>query len=564
MLFMNKYLSKIFFVLFVFFTSSLHGFAQEAKGYERIDSFSSDITVNTDSTIDIVETIKYNSGGTEKHGIYRDIKLKSYNNENLIISNISVKDENNIAYGFVERYPSGKVSLKIGDANVTFSGEKIYVIKYKIIGAMGYFEKYDEIYWNATGNDWAFPIEHSTASIHLPVGVNVLQSASYCGPTGSNLPCINDGQGIFSYDTELAPGAGMTVSVGFPKGIVKQIKSFFAPLFYYVSFLFPLIPLLAFIYMFKKWKIYGKDPKSNRTIIAEYDVPDGLTPLEVIAIVDQKVDGKAISAEIIFLAIKGFLKIEKTEDKFLFIKNDDYLLSKLSYLSTENGADNILMEGLFSLGNEIKISLLKNKFYTYIYKITNSVFDKLVGNGYYKNLPKKVVIKYYLAASIVLFLGTFISIKIIPYFGPSPIISIIVSSIIIFVFGALMPARTEKGLLTKEYLLGFKEYLDIAEKDRINFHNAPEKKPEIFEKFLPYAMVFGVEKAWAKEFEGIYTVAPNWYSDRGMSTFSTVAFANSLNSFATYSNNTMSSTPGGSGGHGSSGGGGGGGGGGSW
>ena len=109
--------------------------------------------------------------------------------------------------------------------------------------------------------------------------------------------------------------------------------------------------------------------------------------------------------------------------------------------------------------------------------------------------------------------------------------------------------------------------MDIAEKDRINFHNAPEKKPEVFEKFLPYAMVFGVEKAWAKEFEGIYTEPPKWYKDNNMSTFNTIIFANSLHSFANYSNNAISSTPGkgsGSGGGGFSGGGGGGGGGGSW
>jgi len=110
--------------------------------------------------------------------------------------------------------------------------------------------------------------------------------------------------------------------------------------------------------------------------------------------------------------------------------------------------------------------------------------------------------------------------------------------------------------------------LQIAEKDRLNFHNAPDKKPEIFENLLPYAMVFGVEELWAKEFKSIFITPPNWYE--GSNSFNVVNFGADMAIFNSLAAGAISSSPhsgggmSGSSGGGLSGGGGGGGGGGSW
>ena len=111
--------------------------------------------------------------------------------------------------------------------------------------------------------------------------------------------------------------------------------------------------------------------------------------------------------------------------------------------------------------------------------------------------------------------------------------------------------------------MGLKDYINVAEKDRIAFHNAPEKNPELFEKLLPFAMALGVEKKWAEQFEGIYTQEPNWYHGGIYGAhFSATSFGSSLSNFSTSSGSTLSSSS--SGGGGGVGGGGGGGGGGSW
>lgn len=136
----------------------------------------------------------------------------------------------------------------------------------------------------------------------------------------------------------------------------------------------------------------------------------------------------------------------------------------------------------------------------------------------------------------------------------------------IMLFGLIMPARTKKGAEAREYLAGLKLYLTVAEKDRLEFHNAPEKNPQVFEKLLPYAIVLGVEKQWAKQFEHLMMPMPRWYSDPSATNFNSIIFISQLNAF---SNNVSGvvmprGNSSGLGGGGFSGGGGGGGGGGSW
>jgi uncharacterized membrane protein len=145
-------------------------------------------------------------------------------------------------------------------------------------------------------------------------------------------------------------------------------------------------------------------------------------------------------------------------------------------------------------------------------------------------------------------------------------VAVILSGVIVGTFGWFMPRKTPLGAVVKEEIQGFKLFLSVTEEERLKFHNAPAKKPELFEKYLPYAMVLGVEKEWAKQFEGIFTEPPSWY-EGNWTTFSLVNFTSNLSSFSSTASSSMMSTPSSGGGGfsgGSSGGGFGGGGGSSW
>jgi uncharacterized membrane protein len=235
----------------------------------------------------------------------------------------------------------------------------------------------------------------------------------------------------------------------------------------------------------------------------------------------------------------------------------------------KNDFEKKIMEALFDSQKEIKLSDLKNKFYKELRIISSEIYDSVVNKGYFVKNPNKVRAIYISSAIAVVFV-IYLFANLVSFLGAIGIVSIILSCIVIAIFGWLMPKRTKKGAIARENILGLKQYLSVAEKERIKFHNAPKKNPEQFEKLLPYAMVLGVEKEWAKQFEGIYNQAPSWYEGNFPSGFSAIILANSLGNFssAAYSNLSSSPSSAASGGSGFSGGGVGGGfgggGGGSW
>ena len=640
---MIKKLVVIIFATFAFLTpfissanaqvsDKFYGTSNEYGGQEYISLFDSFVKVNKDNSIDVTEKIVYRTAtGAQKHGIYRDIYPYSSEGRRMVLSNISVSGENGQSansgvYAWQKLSSNSSrggsnVRLKIGDPDSTFTGERVYIISYHASQAVAHpkNEKFDEIYWNATGNEWPMPIKTANITISLPQGVLATQTACYVGVFGANnndnsCKSINGpsdfgtvlnekiDNGLYSFDAEnLGVGSGLTVAVGFPKGLIPEYTKsddFWAFVQDFWQWIFAIIiPLASLIYFYRKWSLYGRDPKGRGVIVPQYDVPDKLTPLQVAGIVYEKIDQSKISAELIYLATKGYIKIKQIEGPKIFglSTGPDYELTRLKswYDYDDSAKADVgqskqinsdlsdfqikILNALFKNGfrDSVLLSSLKNSFYVHVPGIKHSVALSLKLRGYYKNLgnmEKRRVSVTFIPIMIVYFVifstaGGFLSILgnlVLPI-----VVGLVIGFIIHLIFSMFMASKTEMGVSTYEYLLGLKEYLQIAEKDRLAFHNAPEKKPEVFEKLLPFAMILGVEKSWAKEFEGIYMQPPGWYegSMHGHA-FSAIAFSNSLSDFGHYANSAMITAPqssgGGSGGGGFSGGGGGGGGGGSW
>jgi len=224
----------------------------------------------------------------------------------------------------------------------------------------------------------------------------------------------------------------------------------------------------------------------------------------------------------------------------------------------------IIINGLFkeAAAKTVKLSDLKNKFYKDLKEAKDKVYQSTAEKGYFTVNPNKIRGIFALIGVPIVMLGFFLG----GFFGAIGTISLAVSGIVLVIFGYIIPARTKKGVEVKEHILGLKLYMSVAEARRLEFHNAPEKKPEVFEKLLPYAMALGVEKEWAKQFEGIYNAQPGWYSSPAGIAFNAAFFASSMSDFSKTANTAMASSPSGGSGFsgGGSGGGGGGGGGGSW
>lgn len=547
---------------------------------EQIDNYKVNIVVNADSTILVEERIDYNFGTEQRHGIYRDIPYKYQargGNYKLEIDSISVTDETGGAINFETSKSGGKLKIKIGDVDIYVTGQKIYTIRYRVKGAINYFADHDELYWNATGNDWPMNIINTEVVVKL----NFLNTSSqeitavcYAGGLGvqdsSNCHFAFGGNGVGFKSGSLYSREGLTVVVGWPKGFTKEPGFLDKVIKRLKDNGVVLMPILVLIFLFWYWKKYGKDPAGRGTIIAEYEPPVGILPGEAGVVYDEKYQTKDLTATIIDLARKGYLRIEEIKKDFLGIKTGkDWKITKIKEWDGERNFEYSVYDSF--LQNEVIISKLRSDvtFAKKAKEVKKEIYEAVRSKAWFTKDPEKQRATFVAIGWLFLGLLYFLGGIVLDFGGGIAIGSLVVSGVLFLVFSGMMPKRTQEGVLMKEKLEGFKLFLSVTEKDRVSFHFSPSAHPEKFAEYLPWAIIFGVEKEWAKVFEGIDLPQPDWYVGTWAGNYTALALADSMGSF----NNSFSKTAVGSaaaggrsglGGGGFSGGGFGGGGGGSW
>lgn len=562
--------------IFLFSCCSLlpKAFAQESdivatSGFEVIKSFHVSAGISEDSSVLINEKIVYNFSKNPRHGIYRDIPQGD-----LAIKVISVVDENNTPYNYNTSHESGNLRIKIGDADKYVVGIKTYIITYKVENAIGYFDEFDEFYWNVTGNDWEVAIDQAQIDVFLPSSFqeNILQIACYTGLYGSNEKAcsfqklengsIETMQVRFQSNRVLQAGEGLTIALGWPKGVVASPPIRSQIIIFLKRYGFWLLPIFLFIYLFQLWWRKGRDIELDKTIVVQYDLPNDLKPAEVGYILHQSFTSRSLSATIVDLAVRGYIKIVEKEEKVFFFPYKSWNLVKLKDPSEDNTLEpyeKFLLRKIFEKGDNVSIDSLKKDFYKSFKEMKDLVSEEVTQDDYFTTDPIKSQQKFFIVGFILtvicyLIIGTFGSYMKIAS-SDAEVLPFLASGLLLVIFGFVMPKKSLKGVDALWHIKGFKEYIKKAEKYRAQFY----EKENIFEKYLPYAILFGVTKKWAKAFEGITHSQPNWYvSSSNIATFNAVAFASSLDKSLASMTTSMTSSRSGSGG------GGGGGGGGSW
>jgi uncharacterized membrane protein len=598
--------TKVLYVIFLAFALSLgasFAFAQDSDWV--IDNFHAEIEIQPNGVVKVTETIAVDFKNLEKHGIYRDIPvvyIKEDQSEHYTeISEIKVlrnaqNEENEIIRN------SNNIRIKIGDADEVISGKHIYIISYIMRGVLLSYPEYDELYWNTTGHDWEADILHASSTIKLP-GESAIQYACYVGERGSTQRCAtisSSGTSVTAnHNKVLESGEGMTIAVGFRKGLVSII-SVQKPLTFADMPWFP-IALISFLaaaiiggfFIVRLWLKKGRDQWIERkslfdpnqknapmplggheTIVVEYEAPSNLRPAEVGALRDESVNTVDISASIVDLAVRGYLEITEIPKKGWFGKVDYELTNKKDSDDKLLAYEKLLLSSLFDGRESVKTSALKNKFYTKLKKIKDAVYEEVTQKGFFTANPQKVRIKYAVWGMIVLFSGLAILFVGVAMASSetykaaavgmgvgvgTALVGLILASIIATV---VMPQRSAQGREEYRKIRGYEIFINNAEKYRQQFF----EKENTFMSILPYAMVFGATKKLADAMKdmGVKVDQPSWY--HGTMPFNFVHFSDSMNTMASELSTNMSSAPGssGSGGGGFSGGGFGGGGGGSW
>ncbi len=640
-------------LLFLFIATILPGqtlFVAEARAQtERILSFHSDITVHEDSSMSVKETIKVTAAGEKiKHGIYRDFPTR-YKDRlgNSVIVDFRVigvyRDEAKEEY-FTEGRENGQ-RIYIGRKDYMLPpGTYTYDLAYETNRQLGFFKDHDELYWNVTGNGWDFPIDSASATVHLPQGASrdIRETDAYTGPQGAKgkqFTTFRDAQGAVNFRTSrpLAAREGLTVVVSWPKGFVHEPTASEKTAYFFrdnLGTVFGILGLTMILgYYFIMWVQVGADPPRG-TIIPLYGPPSGFSPAMVRFVMRMGFDNKALTAAVIDLAVKGYLKIVETNTDYVLRKQADGGAATLS--AEEQGTAQVLFGGRSEI-------TLKNTNYEYIggalkilqkqlsqtcekiyfltnrgYFVSGAIFSIIVmlGSvflGSKERLPMALFMSVWLSGwsvgvafllhmvtglwanafsrgfkePLVAGSAVFMSLFAAPFIGGEifglgalayatsfGVMAVLALTVFVnILFFNLLKAPTLQGRKIMDQIEGFKMYLSVAEKDRLNALAPREKTPEHFEKLLPYALALDVEQQWAEKFSDVLAKAaqegyqPMWYSGPRWAPTMYDGFAAGLgNSFST-AIASSSSPPGsssGGGGGGSSGGGGGGGGGGGW
>ena len=562
-----------------------HASAQEKT--IRIRDFDALLVVRPDGSLDVTETLTVGFTGTW-NGIVRDLSLR-HNTAQGRRSKLDVtigyitdttgrrlrveeeKKDNGWTRGLRIWIPGAR------DANQTI------IIRYRVANAIRFYfardnePAFDELYWNVTGNSWTMPIDQVHARVFLPEGVTPTRTAVYTGATGStasDATIQKNGNVVdFTLRRGLSPYEGMTIGVGWPpRHIAGRPSEGQVRLAAVLQWTPLLIPLLVFWLAFKSWQKRGRDPKEGSLAVQCEPLADA-SPAELGTLVDHKADMPDITATLVDLAVRGFIRIEETTESHLFglSKSTDYIIHiirKRAEWTTLKPHEQRYLEALAKAAPRdaytVTVSELKDKFYTSLPKIRDAIYDTLVSKGFYLQRPDQVKGKWIVFAVLMLFMVgavTVLAAKMM-WMMMSPVALIaaaILSAVILLVFAQIMPARTVEGARAREATLGFKEFLERVDSDR---YKQMITSPEMFERYLPFAMAFGVGEIWARAFEDIYREPPSWYTG-GTGHFSAINFASSIGNMSSAAASSMSSSPSssGSGGGGSSGGGSGGGGG---
>ena len=544
-----------------------------SQAQEHIISYHSDIDIEVDGSMVVTETLRvYAEGVNIQRGIFRDFPTDysdRLGNHYIVAFDVLGITRDGVSEPWRSERRSNGVRVYIGDENVLLQpGEYTYLIRYRTDRQLGFFEDHDELYWNVTGNGWGFSILDASATVNLPgnVAAEDMSITAFTGYEGSNAQnytgSLSNSSADFSTTQTLAPREGLTIVVSWPKGIIPEPTALQKAGFLLFDnrglLLMLLALLLSFIYLYKSWTFVGRDPEAG-VVFPHYEPPKAYSPASTRYILKMGYDNKAFSAAIINLAVKGHLTMSKT--------GDEYTLSKAESDNPLAPGEEILTASLFS---EKDYLVLDSENQSTISK-AKKAHSKALARDY-----NKIYFNLNTALLLPSLFGTFIVFAAVVLTGGLTImagVTFALIDVVHVVFFFLLRAPSIKGRRLLDKLEGFKLYLEVAEQDDLNLRNPPDKTPELFESYLPFALALGVEQAWTEQFTEVFAklemqqghgYRPVWYGGTfhsdNLGEFTTDIGSN-FNTAISAATTSPGST---SGGGGFSGGGGGGGGGGGW
>ena len=571
---------------------------------EVIHDYTVEIRILPDGDLGITETIDYDFGSELHHGIFRTIPTRfPYDDTHERVFPVEdVTVESATAPADVEVSEDGGVTtIRVGDPDREITGLHTYVLRYRVEGALNAFPDHDELYWNAIGDEWQAPIERARVMVTTPATIQ--RVACFQGYEGSTEPCAratSDGSAAsFGPGRQLAPFEGVTVVVAIPKGAVPEPKPILEERWsagrafsLNAGTMTAAAATLAVLggALFRMWSREGRDRRflgspidqvmgttsgEDETVPlgegdfeapVEFAPPEGVRPGQIGTLLDERANVIDVTATIVDLAGRGFLLIQEIPRHGLFSKADWTVIRLEKDEAELLTYEKKLLDGLFRDGNEVKVSELKTTFAERLHGVEESLYEDAMREKWFRARPDHVRTRWAGRGVLLTVVGAGLTFVLARWTHWGLVgIPVILAGVALALLARWMPARTAKGTAMLRRIRGFRRVIATAETHMSRW----AEEENVFTRYLPYAIVFGLTRKWAKAFEdlGIQPDTSSWYV--GPHPFTALAFADSIDGFAVTTGGTLASTPAASGssgfgGGGFSGGGGGGGGGGSW
>jgi uncharacterized membrane protein YgcG len=575
-----------------------------AQTAERIVSYDVAIAIEASGSLGITETIDYDFGSTEHHGIYRDIPERlQYDRTHDRVYPIdvgSVQATGGASAEYTVEHAGGTFRIRIGDPDRTVTGRHTYTIAYRVDGALNGFADHDELYWNAIGADWSVPIDRARVTVTAPAAIR--RVACFAGLSGSSGACARsaiEGSTATFTQKDMWPYQAFTVVVALPTGAVRPPPVPILEERWSLTRAFTLTPLtggIAVLLLVLALGAFGglawRTGRDRRFTAGQVDVlmgapegtpeqavplferggapvefapPGDLRPGQVGTLMDEVANPLDVTATIVDLAVRKYLLIEEIPKEGWFGK-PDWKLTQLKAADEELlSYERRLLRGLFEDGNEVLLSELKTRFVQRLHTVQNALYDDAVARGWFLARPDKVRARWAGIGIALLVAGGVLEFVAVRWttLGLLPI-PLIAFGLLVAVGAHAMPRRTARGTGLVRRVHGFRTVIATAETHLSRW----AEQENVFTRYLPYAIVFGLTEKWARAFAGLATEPDtSWYVSTRP--FVYADFGHAMDGFSTVAAGTIASTPGGSGGSGfggggGAGGGGGGGGGGSW
>lgn len=613
---------------------------------ERITRYDSRIAIQRDGSLDVTETLEVTVENQRiNHGIYRDFPVR-YRGPHGSMVTVGFTLLGTTLDGQPEpssTAPIGNgVRVKIGDPDRTVSpGLHRYTIHYRATRELGFFDGYDELYWNVTGNGWIFPIDQASATVVLPTRATFKQRAFYTGGQGAtdrNARVVAEQPGEMRIEatTPLAAYEGLTIAVAFPKGVVDPPSDTTRAGWWLADYGPPLtggavlVGLLGFY-----WRAYqrvGRDPRPG-PVVPLFAPPDNLSPAAMRYVETMTCDNRAFAAALVDLGVRGQVRLAEQDGGWF--KKDSTTIYRVASAGTAPSDETMMLNTLipsssgsivmeqknhetFAAARKALEQPLKAQFDGTMFKrnldwaamglalVVGGLWLTATAMGLAAGVAGKwLVIGMAGVAALLFFLflrqdargglrtlwtilagiaGVIVVVVSLPIAlagvemtGPLPLLGPLLALPVALTAFKWMAAPTPEGRKVLDRVAGFKQYLSIAEADRLErMTGGPAETVQLFEKYLPYAIALKVENKWADRFRSTLAAAAAapggqqgfyWYSGSHQPWNNPGGFVKDVGSSLSSAISSASTAPGsssGSGGGGFSGGGGGGGGGGGW